>query len=102
APRMEDGSTASAERGSFDERDLVDLAQRRDALQHLLHRGLAQESHAFIARGLLDFRGRAPREDHLADVVAQIEQLADRPAAAVTRPAALHASGAFEEQAAGL
>ena len=35
--------------------DLVDLAKRRDALQHLLDGRLAQESHAFFVCELLDF-----------------------------------------------
>src|SRR5262245_53697454 len=36
------------------EGDLVDLAQRGDAGEHLLERGVAQERHALLARGLLD------------------------------------------------
>ena len=39
----------------FNKGDLVDLAKRRRALQHLLHCRLAQESHAFFVCELLDF-----------------------------------------------
>ena len=39
----------------FNKGDLVDLAKRRGALQHLLHRRLAQEPHALFVCGFLDF-----------------------------------------------
>src|SRR5215217_6603681 len=88
--------------GSFDERHLVDFAERGLAEQDLLHRALAQEPHAFLARRLLDLRGRTPGENQLADVVAQVEQLADRRAALVAGAAALDAARPFEEPPAEL
>src|SRR5687767_13554916 len=87
---------------SFDERHLVDFAQRRLAEQHLLDGALAKEPHALGTGGFLDFRRRAFGENQLADVVAEIEQFADRGPAAIARAAAFHAAGAFEEPAAEL
>src|SRR4029078_5121391 len=69
-----DWSGSSAD--SFDEGHLVDFAQRRLAGEHLLDRGLAQGPHALFARRPLDLGGRLPRQDDLADVIGQIEQLA--------------------------
>ena len=66
----------------------------------LLDGGFAQEPHPFLVRGLLDLGGRPLVENELPDVVAEIEQLADRRAPLVTRAAALDAPGAFEEPAA--
>src|SRR4029450_6059553 len=63
------------------EGDLVDLTQRRDAREHLLERRVAQERHAFLARGLLDLGRGAALEDQLADAVRHVEQLRDRGAA---------------------
>src|SRR5262245_23537802 len=55
--------------GLLNKGDLVDLPQRRDAGEHLLEGGLAQEGHALLARGLLDLGPRLPLQDHLADAV---------------------------------
>ncbi len=65
--------------------------------QHLLDRRVAQEPHPLLARRLLDLRGRPPVEDQVADVIGQIEQLADRRPALVAGAAALDAPGAFVE-----
>src|SRR5688500_16854894 len=97
-----DGTASAAVSGSFDERHLVDFAPSRDSLEHLLDGGLAQEPHALIAGGLLDLGCRPPPEDQFANVVAQIQQLADRGAAAVAGAAAFHTAGALEEQPAVL
>ena len=52
----------------------------------------------FLARRLLDLRGRPLLEDHLADVVGQVEQLADRRAPLVAGAAALDAADALVER----
>ena len=40
----------------FNKGNLIDLAERRCSLEHLLHCRFPQESHAFFVCGLLDFR----------------------------------------------
>src|SRR5687767_6961546 len=40
----------------FNKGNLVDLAERGEALQHLLHSRLTEESHAFLVCGFLDLR----------------------------------------------
>src|SRR5690606_22640233 len=83
-PRRRDGTARRTWRGySFDERHLVDLAQRRPPHEHLLDRRVAQEPHPFFARGLLDLGGRPPIQDHVANPVREIQQLADRGASLV-------------------
>src|SRR5262245_50569176 len=81
--------------GSFDERHLVDLFESGDAGHHLLDGGLAEEPHPFLPRRLLDFRRRTFLENHLTDVIAQIEQLADRGPPLVAGAAALDAAEPF-------
>src|SRR5207237_2201134 len=85
---------------SFDERDLVDFAQRRNSSQHPLDSRLAQRPHAFFAGGLLHFGCGTAREDDLTNVIGQIQQLADGRAALVARAATFDAARAFEKQAA--
>ena len=46
----------------------------------------------------LDLRDRPPLENQLADVIGEIEQLADRHAALEARAAALDAAAAFVER----
>ena len=65
--------------------------------QHALDRRLAQEAHALLARRALDLGDRPLVENHLADVIGQVEQLADRHAALEAGAAALDAAGAFVE-----
>src|SRR5215471_3972000 len=84
----------------FDEGHLVDLAERRLAGEHLLHRRLAQGFHAFLARRLLHLGGRPPRQDDLADVIGQIEELAYGVAPLEPGAAALDAAGHLDEEAA--
>src|ERR1700722_17922702 len=82
---------------SFDERDLVDFLQGAHALAHFLHRRFTQEGHAFVARLTLDLGGRPLVQNHFADLVAEVQQLVYGRPAAVARPAAFEASGAFHE-----
>src|SRR5579864_7833336 len=79
---------------SFDEGHLVDFFQGGDAVAHLLDSRFAQERHAFLTSGALDFRGRAFVKNHLADLVTQVQQFVDRAAAAESGAAALQAAGA--------
>ena len=39
----------------FNEGNLINLAERRRSLEHLLHGGFPQESHTFLVCGFLDF-----------------------------------------------
>src|SRR5437867_343323 len=91
-------TSRSARTCSFDERDLVDLAKRRRPVEDALDRRLAEKPHAFFAGALLDFRGRPLLENHLANVIREVEQLADGGAALVARSSAFDAADAFVER----
>src|SRR6266540_1105074 len=97
-PRRAGIPTLSAP-GSWDlhERDLVDLVEGGVAGQGLGDRRLAQEDHPLLARRALDLRARAPGQDQLAHVVAEVEQLRDGHAALVAGAPALQAAGPFVE-----
>src|SRR5438132_1310781 len=58
--------------GSFDEGHLVDFAQRADAVHHALDGRVAEEAHAFLARGLFDLGGGPARQNHVANVVREV------------------------------
>src|SRR5204863_6270975 len=75
--------------GSFDERHLIDFAQRGHAFEHALDRRLTQKPHAVFARSLLDFRRRPLFENHLANAIGEVEKFANRLAALVAGPVAL-------------
>src|SRR3989304_5456380 len=84
--------------GAFDEGHFVELAQGGDAGADFFQAGFAQEAHPFLPGRLLDFGGGLLVDDHFADAVAQVEQLADGGAAAEAGPVALDAAGAFVER----
>src|SRR5215475_5335989 len=81
--------------GSLDERDLVDLLQRRDAGPDFVERGFTQESHSFFMRRLADFRRRPLFQNQFADAIGKIKQFVDGGAAMITRAAALDAPLSF-------
>src|SRR5580693_6799626 len=83
---------------SFDECDLVDLAQRRRTLHDPLDRRFAEKPHPLFARGFLDLRGRPLLENHLPDVVREVEQLADRHPALEARATAFDAADPLVER----
>src|SRR5258706_8207371 len=87
---------------SVHERDFVDFTKSGDPLESLLERRLAQEQHALLLRRALDLRGRTPRQDELANVVREIEQLGDRETAVETGAVALDASLALVEGEVGV
>src|ERR1700679_952760 len=71
---------------------LVDLPQGSDPGPHPLQRGVAQEGHAPVAGFLADLRAGALFEEHLADLVVELEQLVDGRTAAIAGAAALDAT----------
>src|SRR5258706_15536425 len=77
---------------SVDKRDTVDLLQRGLALAHGLERRLAQRARAVSLRRLLELPDRRARDDQLADLVVQDQQLRDRLAALEAGAAALAAA----------
>src|ERR1019366_10106703 len=81
----------------LNKRNFVDFPQGGDSPAHLLHRRIAQESHAVFLGCALDLRRRAAVQDHFANAVRQIQQFVDRRAAAEARAAALEAAGAFHQ-----
>src|SRR5437870_4661301 len=66
----------------LNECNLVDFFQRCYAGKNLCQRGIAQERHAFVVGGALNFRRGPSFDDHFANVVRQIEQLVNRRSAA--------------------
>ena len=58
---------------------------------------IAQEGHALVARGALDFRGRPAADDHFANRIGKIQQLGDGRASAEARAGTFQASRAFGE-----
>ena len=62
----------------------IDFVQRRDARKHFLQSRLAQTGQAFGFGGATNFRAGPALDDHLANVVAEIEQFMDCRAAAIT------------------
>src|SRR6266404_5289523 len=78
----------------LNESHLVDFIQGSDPVANFCEAALAQSDHAFFAGDALDLRSWAAIDDHFADAVGQVEQLADSGAA--VEPG----TGAFEAAAA--
>src|SRR4051812_16194249 len=83
--------------GSFDERHFVYFPEGGQSFEHSLDSRLTEKAHAFFACGLLDFRSWAFIENHLANAISQVEELADRLPSLVAGPVALDAPDAFVE-----
>src|SRR5579864_3066632 len=81
----------------LNESHLVDFLERRDALAHFLQRGVPQERHAFLAGGPLDFRSGAAVDDHLANMVGQIQELGNGAASAKSRAGTFQAARALDK-----
>src|SRR5712691_7267863 len=69
----------------FDESHAIDFMQGRNAGKNFFQSRLAQTGQAFSLRSATHFRAGATLDDHLANVVAEIEQLVDGRAAAIAR-----------------
>src|ERR1700720_861941 len=81
----------------LNEGHLVDLFERCQALAHFAKCGVPQESHPFVARDALDFRSWAAADDHLTDLVGQVQQLGDCTAAAEARAGAFQAADSLDK-----
>src|SRR5580704_9383317 len=81
----------------LNEGHLVDFAQRGEASAHFAQRRIAQELHAGIARGALDFGSGPAIDDHFANVVGEIEKFGDRRAATIAAAGAFQAAIPFHE-----
>src|SRR5580658_3704354 len=81
----------------FNEGYLVDLAEGGDAGADALKGGVAQEVHPLLAGLFADFGAGALLEEHLADLVVELQELMDGGAAAVAGAGALDAAGALPE-----
>src|SRR6202795_4077235 len=81
----------------LNERHLVDLFKSCDAVAHFGKGGVPQKRHPFVAGDALDLRGRPTADDHLADVVGQIQQLGNGAAATEARAGALQTADSFDE-----
>src|SRR3974377_1784374 len=77
----------------LNEGHLVDFPQSGQAISHLGQSAQPQRNHTFSNRRALDLRGRPPVHNHFADMIAQVQQLADRRASVESGPRALQASG---------
>src|ERR1044072_8076206 len=83
----------------FDEGDAVNLVERRDALEDLLQRRLAQGAQALGLGRAAHFGAGTPLDNHLADVVRHVQKLVDGSTAAVARVVAGIAADAHVEGA---
>src|SRR5712672_397467 len=81
----------------LNEGHLVDLFERCQAVAHFGKGGIPQKSHPFVARDTFDFRRRPAADDHLTDVVGQVQQFGDRTAAAEARAGAFQAADSFDK-----
>src|SRR5580658_3533723 len=79
----------------LNERHLVDFAQGGQSRADFAQGRIAQEQHAGVPRGALDFRSGTAVDDHLANVIGKIEKFGDGGAAAVAAAGALETAGAF-------
>src|SRR5260370_39462712 len=80
---------------SLNESHLVDLFERGQALANFGQGGVSQKRHPFIPRDTLDLRRRPAADDHLADMVGQVQQLGDGATSAEARAGALQKSDAL-------
>src|SRR5258708_4688929 len=81
----------------LNEGHLVDLFERCQAVARFGKSGIRQESHAFVADDAFDFRGRPAADDHLTDVVGQVQQFGDRTAATEARTGAFQAADTLDK-----
>src|ERR1700674_956321 len=82
---------------SLNERHLVDLFEGCHAFAHFGKGGVPQKRHPFVARDAFDLRRRPAADDHLADMVGQIQQFGDSAAATEARPGALQTTNTFDK-----
>src|ERR1700704_4943258 len=82
---------------SVNERHLVDFFERCDALAHLGKGGVPQKRHSFFPRDALDLRSRPATDDHLADMIGQIQQFGNGAAATEARAGALQTADSFDK-----
>src|SRR5258708_28760194 len=82
---------------SLNEGHLVDLFERGQALANFGKGGVPQKRHPFIPRDTLDLRRRPAADDHLADMVGQVEQLGDGATPAEARAGALQTADALDK-----
>src|SRR5580698_7348268 len=92
-PAFEDARDASVR--LLKECHLIDFANGGQAGAYFIKPRAAQEDHSFFLARALDFRRGPPRDDHFADAIGKIEQLADRSTPAIPGAAALEAAGTF-------
>src|SRR5258706_5547025 len=81
----------------LNEGHLVDLFERCQAVAHFGKSGIPQESHPFVAGDAFDFRRRPTADDHLTDVVGQVQQFGDRTAATEARTGAFQAADSLDK-----
>src|SRR6516162_5456877 len=79
------------------ERHLVDFLQRGYPRANLAQSALPQRNHALTNRRALDLRRRTPVDNHFADVVRQIQELADYRAPVESGSRTFQASAALRE-----
>src|SRR5215467_1763727 len=82
---------------SVNKSHLIDFAKRGGSDSHLGQPALPQSDHTFLARHALNFRGGAAINDHLANVVGKVEQLANRRSSMIPSAGTLQTSGALAD-----
>src|SRR6267154_2395677 len=81
----------------LNESHLVDFLQGSNPVANLGEAAFAQGDHAFFASDALDLRGGPAVDDHFADAVGQVEQLADGGAAVEAGTGAFEATAALNQ-----
>src|SRR6202030_527534 len=81
----------------LNESHLIDFFQRSDAFADLVQTALAQRDHAFFAGDAFDLGCGPAINNHLADTIGEVQELADGRAAVESRAGALQAAGAFHK-----
>src|ERR1700733_4121104 len=78
-------------------RHLIDFAECGGAAADFCQAGIAQEGHALFLRDALDFRSRTAIDNHLANVIGEIEQFGDGGAPAIAAAGTFQAARPFVE-----
>src|SRR6202789_2952235 len=79
----------------LNKRNLIDLFQRSNPISHSIQGRITQKRHPLISSLLPNLAPRLLRQQHLANLVIQLQQLMNRRTPAISRSAALNTPSPF-------